>query len=340
MLAQTTRNGTAIAVLVSAVLLTALTVYVQYSHLGLSYLEGPQIRRHLRVMQVAAPDPWQYRVLPEYLVEEIIRGMKALAVPSAVAVAFLVFRAVQNFLLFVAAHLYYRALGLALGPSLLGLSLLAWGMTNALYDSDLQLSTYFDVAAYLLAGWVIMRNKLIWIIPITAAAALNRETSGLIPIIMVAAHVSNPERKTNLRKVLFIAVVSLAIYAVVFVGLRMLLGPRPPAVVYGHRRGLPILKFNLVRPITYLQVLATLGIIPLMALFMYRRWPRVLRAFFWTLVPIWTVIHMFLGVLAESRLLLVPQALVFIPAALIGFYPVRQPAAGVAGTDMPGPSDG
>jgi hypothetical protein len=314
-------------VLFSIVILSAFTIYVQYRSVGLSYLEeGPQKSRHLRVMQDKAPSPWQYRVLPDYLVDPVIRGLSALAVPHPLATGFLGFRMVQNLLLFLAAYLYYRALGLQPGPTLIGMSMLAWGMTNALYDSDLQFSTYFDIAAYLLAGFVIARNKFIWIIPITAIAALNRETSGLIPFILLAACLSDRPDKKDLYRVLLISGISLAIYTAIYFGLRLWLGPQPTALAYGIHQGLPIFKYNIRRPITYFQVLATLGIIPFMALLMYGNWLRRLKAFFWTLVPVWFVVHAFAGVLAESRLMLVPQALVFIPAALVAICGVKESA--------------
>ena len=49
----------------------------------------------------------------------------------------------------------------------------------------------------------------------------------------------------------------------------------------------------------------------------YRKWPLELRAFFWVIVPVWFLVHAFGSVMAETRLLLVPQAMVFIPGALL-----------------------
>ena len=55
-----------------------------------------------------------------------------------------------------------------------------------------------------------------------------------------------------------------------------------------------------------------------------------LRVGLWTIVPLWLVVHSLAAVLAEARLLLVPQALVFIPGALfaLGATPPQPTASG------------
>ena len=58
------------------------------------------------------------------------------------------------------------------------------------------------------------------------------------------------------------------------------------------------------------------SVISSVALCSYRHWPLQLRVSFWTIVPLWLVVHSLAAVLAEARLLLLPQALVFIPGAL------------------------
>ena len=65
-----------------------------------------------------------------------------------------------------------------------------------------------------------------------------------------------------------------------------------------------------------MELFGTLGIIPLLDILSVRLWPVGLRAFFWAIVPVWLVVHSFVGVLAETRLLLVPFVLVLLPGAL------------------------
>jgi hypothetical protein len=70
--------------------------------------------------------------------------------------------------------------------------------------------------------------------------------------------------------------------------------------------------------ITWEQLLATLGIVPILAVLTYGRWPKALRIFFWVIVPIWVGVHFVAALVAETRLMLVPQALVFTRGALFG----------------------
>jgi hypothetical protein len=68
------------------------------------------------------------------------------------------------------------------------------------------------------------------------------------------------------------------------------------------------------------------NIVPLLAIFSWRRWPLELKAFGLTIVPFWVVIHLFTSVIAETRLLLVPFAVVLLPGALLALAepaPVR-----------------
>jgi hypothetical protein len=74
---------------------------------------------------------------------------------------------------------------------------------------------------------------------------------------------------------------------------------------------------------------------PVIAMLAYRRWPPSLRLAFWAVVPIWLSVHFVAALVAEARLMLVPQALVFIPGALIGLAAEHTPTVG----DAAEPSD-
>lgn len=276
---------------------------------------GNQLIRHERVLNGEAGNPWQYRVLTAWMVEGTIRVMRAMDTPAPNAAAFAFFRFVQDLLIFLAAVFYYRKLGITQIQAILGAMLLAWGTSYAHYDSDLQFNTFFDIFFYLLAGTAIVSARPLWIVPITFFAALNRETSGLIPVLcFAAAYVAG---KMPRLKAAYVAGASLTIYTVIFFALRLSYGAQELIIPYGQTPGLVLLFYNLFRPVTWWQLLLTLGIVPIVALAGYRTWTAELRAFFWTLVPLWVVIHFFGAVVAESRLFLVPQALIFIPGALL-----------------------
>ena len=310
-------------VLCCAILFSLFTVYAQFKYLrGLrpSYLEIEQVRRHNLVIQGAACNPWQYRVLPEYLLELTLPVLANLGLSHSVTWGFLIFRVFQNTLIFVLAAAFYRMLGLSLYTVLVGLSLLAWGMSWSLYDSDLQFSTYFDLAFYLLVGLVMLHNKCFWIIPITGLAALNRETSGLIPFMLIAYEIKFKPKIHIPNKIILISGASLALYTIIFFGLRLAYGPDHPTGFYGQdqTRPLDMFWFNVSRYITWVQLFATMSLMPILAVISWQRWPRAVRAFSIAVVPVWFSVHLFTAQCAESRSFLVPQALIFIPGVLFG----------------------
>jgi hypothetical protein len=106
-------------------------------------------------------------------------------------------------------------------------------------------------------------------------------------------------------------------YVAIFIGLRLIYGKQELIVPYGYQPGFDLLLHNFSRIITWVQLIATLSVIPIMALIGYQKWPLQLRGFFWIIIPIWFVVYAFISVMAESRLFLVPQAMVFIPVALL-----------------------
>jgi hypothetical protein len=282
---------------------------------GISYLEQGQAARHQAVLDLRAGDPWQYRVLAPYMIDDLIGFLDRLGIPHHVAVSFILFRVVQDALILLLAAGYYRQLGLSLPNALLGMILLAWGMSYSHYDSDLQFNTFFDIIFYLLAGWCVLQGRFAWIVPIAMLAALNRETSGLIPFLPLAV-TAHPLRDRSARKLMPVCAAALLGYAGISVALRLLYVGQEYHGPYGHVPGLDLLWYNLSRTITWQQLVATLSVIPLMALLGWQRWPRPLKGFFLAIVPVWVVVHAFAAVMAESRLFLVPQAMVFIPGAL------------------------
>jgi hypothetical protein len=287
---------------------------------------GFQVDNHQQMLAGHRGNPFQYRILSEWLVELFIIAFKQLSLPFPSATAFLIFRILQNIFIFVFAAYYYKKLGLSTYTAILGLSLLANSFTQALYGADLQFNTYGDVLFYVAAGLAIVYGRDGWIIPITALAAFNRETSGLIPLLLIAARIQLQPQIILPRPTMVIAAAALLIYAAVFFGLRIAYGPHELLVPYGYHIGMELFTYNLTLPATYVELFGVLGLFPVMAILSRRRWPAVLTGFFWTLVPIWFLIHLFASILAESRLMLVPQSLIFIPGALLGVQVLmRQP---------------
>ena len=71
-----------------------------------------------------------------------------------------------------------------------------------------------------------------------------------------------------------------------FVGLRASYGPQELLLPNGHRMGVDLLQYNLLRSTTWSELLVCLGVVPLAALYSYRHWPLPLRVSLWTIVPL------------------------------------------------------
>src|SRR5262249_43587237 len=282
--------------LCSAILFSLLTVFWQVTALSLVYLPTEQLARHRSILEGTAGNPYQYRILSEYLVEGFIRAFTSLGVSQPITSAFILFRIIQNTVIFLLASLYYKKLGLNPYVTLIGLSLLAFGMTQSLYNSDLAFSTYSDIIFYLAAGLVILHNRAAWIIPIVGLAALNRETSGLIPFMLVLHCLYIKPDKNALKRDIVIGTVALGLYTFVFFSLRYAYGvDRRLMSPQGIHLGFEFFAHNFFHYITYVQLFATLGILPILAIFAARQWPRSLHAFFWAIVPIWLSFHPFMS---------------------------------------------
>jgi len=308
-----------------AIFLGVLTVGMQIHPYAISnaerfaYIEtGPQMLRHEVLLDGQAGNPWQYRVLAPYLAEGLLQISDSVGVPRPALVVFIGLRILQNIVLFGLAYIFYNTyLKYDRWVTTLGLLMLAWGSTHSGYGSDLSHNTYFDVIFYLIAAILIFEKQWPWFIVLTSLAALNRETSGLIPLMGASALYFYYQEKSFNRHYLYMGF-SMAAFAVIFIGLRLYWDIQGT----DERFGLFGLTSNLQDPRAWMLLAATLGVTPLFALVFYQQWHPLLKLFFWLIVPIWVGIHLFTSIIAETRLFLVPYALVLIPAALSGFRTV------------------
>ena len=311
------------------VLLAFATVYVQYRGLlddsggrdPQQFIEVDLRERHDAILDRTQGDPWRYRLLSEWGAEAALQAADAAGFSKPAVVGFLGFRVLQNLAIFGLMWLMLRRLGFDRYTSLFGLGLLAWAFTQALHHQAMSFNTYGDIAFYLAAALLILHRRWWWIVPLTAAAAVNRETSGLIPVMLMAMALPLGWRSDEGRRALRIGAVGLAAFAATYGIVRLAVGSAFYIKANGKDPGRELFEHNVARGETWDFVFQTLNILPLLALIAIRRWPRELLAFGLAIVPAWILIHLFTSVLAESRLLLVPMALVFIPGALAGLRP-------------------
>jgi hypothetical protein len=314
-----------IALVTTTILLGIATTYAQVDDVTFRFIRIQQEKVHQEMLAGVAGNPWQYRILADWMIDPLINLLVARDVLNPKPSAFIVFRFLQCLLIFLAAGVYYRKLGLSLVANLLGLSMLAWGMSHSLYNSDLSFNVFFDIAFYLIAAVLIMDGRFLWIPLLMIPASLNRETSLLIPFMLLSSAYFGDKNAKSLRPVLIFTAASLIIFLLVFVGLRNFYGEQTFLTADGYYPGIGLLILNLSRIVTWEQLLLTLGIVPVLAIFSYPAWHRTLKIFFWAVVPVWLVVHFFAALVAETRLLLVPQALIFIPGALFGLVESASP---------------
>ena len=199
---------------------------------------------------------------------------------------------------------------------LIGIILLASTIKNGFYDNDLSFNTYFDVIFYLGAVLLILRRHYFWVALLMIPAALNRETSGVIPFLMLFALLDNLRL---LQKKYMPVYLAIAVFVLIFAGLRFLFPDRPLYIPYKQTPGDQLLLYNLTRSFTWEQLFHTLGFAPVLGLVFFFVLPSLWQRFFLILCPVWFVIHAFLSVMGETRLFFVPQAIIFIPAVLFLF---------------------
>lgn len=287
-----------------------------------------QKQRHEKFMKGESDffNPWQYRVLSPYLLEGTIMlwnsstsflGDKFKNNERTIYLPYLLFRFVQNILIFFAAFAFYKAVGVKNNILILtGILLLGFNMSNSTYGSDLSLNTYFDILFYLVAGWLIIKKKNVWIIPLTFIGALNRETSAFIPVMFLLFNLDFNNLKMTRKNVLVVFSFSVFLFVSVYLGTRWIYGIREYHGINGIDTPLEFLRFNLTYGAFYPEMFGTLGFVAVLALLRYKHWNFALKLFFWLIVPFWFVFHIVMSQAMETRLFLVPQALIFIPALL------------------------
>ncbi|HAW51186.1 MAG TPA: hypothetical protein DCX54_02485, partial [Flavobacteriales bacterium] len=246
----------------------------QIASVGFRFVNVQQIKFHQKMLDGIAGNPWQYRILSDILLIPLRSIFWRLGIPNPDASAFISFRFAQSLLILTCAEIYYRKLSINPFLNFIGLSILAWGMSYSLYDSELSFNTFFDIAFYLAGAILILDRKFILIIPLTLFAALNRETSVLIPLMLAFFIIFNAGDIGYQKRSLAYAGIALIIFLVTFVALRLFYGEQPFITADGNTPGFGTLRYNLFRWVTWQQISLTLGVIPILAILSYKYYPK------------------------------------------------------------------
>lgn len=293
-----------------------------------------QLKRHEQFMKGESLyfNPWQYRVLCPWIVEagyqllsvtikpvieKVTVGKKYQADALLYFAVFIAFRFLLHALIFILAFEFYKKWLNNNRLIFFGFLWLTYSMGNAVRSSDLSFNTYMDVILYLFALLVWVKGKSPWwLVFIMILGGLNRETSLLIPILFFFDP-NEPSLKLRWHNILPIGV-ACSFFVAIFIGIRWHYGYQSPTVYYVPA-GFSMLKLNLLSGMarySYMEVLGTVSLLPLIILYYWRETPDLLKKLFVWMIPIWFGIHYWSVVAWESRLFLVPVVIVLLPAVL------------------------
>ncbi|HMJ71564.1 MAG TPA: hypothetical protein VK508_21865 [Cyclobacteriaceae bacterium] len=298
-------------------IISAYIVYQQASNADAITVDE-QIMRHQRLLDGNSEffNPWQYRVFSTYFSEAFANTVQYVIPSMGKGTAFLGLRFIQNIAIFLLAGVYFRRLGIE-NPwlRLTGNLIMGFCMAHSTFASDLSINTYFDITFYLIAALLILKGKYFWTIPLMLVAALNRETSALIPAMLIIPAINWKERLID-RKRFWSGVAAGGIFVVVFFSVRAYYGYREAMGINDMTNVMEFLIYNLKFKRMYIHLIGTLGFLPIVVMLFLNKLSPTLRMYFWIVVPAWFVIHLCYSAAVESRLFLVPQALIFVPAFL------------------------
>ena len=309
----------------ACLLASTITVISQFYYIasanGNDYVQTTDYARHREKVNGGAQAPYRYRILTDYALAGVLHFAPGKMPEKYVTVSF-IFRLVQNFLIFLAAYGFFRSLRFSRARSILGLGLLAYGMCFAFYAADVSYYTYTELLFFLVAMILINRGHDWWILPLTILGALNREESIFIPVMLLLVRWSEEKGQLTWRnfykaRYVQIFLASIVAFFLVYFGLRYVLGP----ATYVNSRygaiypGLSLVIQNMLNRETWIGLLQMYNL-TLLALLLIKKWPKSLLVLLVGMVIPWFGAQFVFASTDETRLFLVPLALVFIPAVI------------------------
>lgn len=341
-------------------LLSAYPIYTNFYYAnGLKTYE-----RHRAIIERRSEfyNPWQYRILTPYIIEGILwlynssvdklipisksdtvkisdtsgltnetkEFVTLMNNPSAkkYMIVFILFRFIENATILVLCYVLWKHFIKSKWLLFFGINFLTLAMGNAVTVADLSFNTYLDIILYLIAAIAILNKwNPYWFIFLSILGALNRETSILIPALLLFSNVNYVTEKSNRNrlfelpqsKVIIAFIISIAAFLIIFILLRLHYGYRPQQM-WKVPAGLQMLKLNLLSSVGikgYFELLGTFGLIPFAILLKFNTFPTILKKWFLIITPVWFSIHFILVVSYQTRLFIVPFVVCIMPMFLI-----------------------
>lgn len=215
------------------VTISAVLAYNYFLEVDLQLLDY-RLQIHNEVLDSSAVTPYRYRILMPFLCNFLFR-LNAIILPEDIAFLFSYwFCQLSAILLFIALMYRYLNLWFPRIYALVGILFIGGMMPIALKDHFYAPWSLLEPALFTLALLLMVRKRTILLGVIVAIATLNRETALFIPILffLTTADLQDAilQRRSIPRQQLLFFTIYLAIWLVVFVGMRLILGSGPPAI--------------------------------------------------------------------------------------------------------------
>lgn len=179
---------------------------------------------HLYILDHTATSPIRYRVLSAYMVEPFAGDHSLLEIGRAYFIGHLVFFPVMMLALYAWLRVWLRE-----SDSLAGVLLVAALMPVMLQVWGLSLYTVVEVVILCVGLLLLVRKPPGWALALAllvVVGALNRETAVLLPL----AFATTQFRRLPMKSYLALLAAFGGLFALVFGGLRLVLGPAPDSV--------------------------------------------------------------------------------------------------------------
>jgi hypothetical protein len=313
---MSTRPASWLIALPGVGLLAALATFFQLT-LARSRTEWilTALDQHNLVLDGRAGTPWQYRVLSDYVVEALFRGLTAVQKLTPYTyglIGFVLFRGAQELCIFGLGFVYFRNLGLGRRISMVGLTILCAAMLVGQIQTNWQLDSYTELVLYLLACILALARRFVWVVGVAALAAVNRETGVLIPLIPLA-FINMRALRSSENLVIYRAVgLGIVVFALVRLALQFAL----PAQDLSTRLVDEPIDRTLKLTDGYVYLAVILGALPFVGVLGLRVAHPFVRYVFWLIVPAWMVTNSWGTMAFTPTPFLVPWVLAILPGAL------------------------
>src|ERR1700730_6525604 len=136
-------------VLLAVGIMAAIATYVQLTLPRLqSQWINDLVHQHNLILEGSAGNPWQYRLLSDYLIQGLFNVLLAINTRNPYLYGFVLFRGAQTLGIFALGYIYFRKVGLSLASSTIGLAIICLAILLGQLQTNWRLDTYTDVLFY------------------------------------------------------------------------------------------------------------------------------------------------------------------------------------------------